>query len=72
MANPSITQREDDAQQRSGRDSLVEEATDPICGMHVDPEDRSTDRTRHQGKIYYFCSSDCREQFEASPDDFLD
>ena len=24
-----------------------------------------------QGKVYYFCSADCREKFEASPASFL-
>jgi YHS domain-containing protein len=39
--------------------------TDPVCGKQV-----STDRAKSNvsdGHVYYFCSRDCREIFEASP-----
>ncbi len=48
--------------------SSAQEATDPVCGMQVNPAE--AEKAEHDGKTYYFCSSDCREQFEASPDDF--
>jgi P-type Cu+ transporter len=45
-------------------------AIDPVCGMEVD--DRSTkDRSTHQGQTYYFCSDDCKEEFEAAPEEFV-
>jgi YHS domain-containing protein len=42
---------------------------DPVCGKTV-----RTDRAKpsvHDGMVYYFCSRDCREMFEAAPDLYL-
>jgi F-type H+-transporting ATPase subunit beta len=39
-------------------------ATDPICGMTVD-EEAAAGRLGHAGTTYYFCSSDCLNQFAA-------
>lgn len=42
------------------------EDTDPVCGKTV-----STDRAKpslHGGTVYYFCSRECREVFEAAPE----
>lgn len=38
---------------------------DPVCGKTV-----HTNRAKpsvHDGTVYYFCSRECREQFEAAP-----
>lgn len=43
---------------------------DPVCGMDVDGSDSNTERVQRHGTTYYFCSSDCRKQFEAAPEDF--
>jgi YHS domain-containing protein len=43
--------------------------TDPVCGTTV-----STDRAKpsvHDGYVYYFCSRECREVFEAAPDVYV-
>jgi Cu+-exporting ATPase len=45
-------------------------AIDPVCGMEVD-ERTTKDRAMHEGSTYYFCSKDCREEFEASPEDYV-
>jgi P-type Cu+ transporter len=45
-------------------------AIDPVCGMEVD-ERTSTDKTTHEGQTYYFCSTDCMEEFKAAPDDYI-
>jgi YHS domain-containing protein len=40
--------------------------TDPVCGKTV-----MTDKAKpsvHDGNVYYFCSRECREVFEAAPD----
>ena len=40
--------------------------TDPVCGKTV-----STDKAKpsvYDGNVYYFCSRECREVFEAAPD----
>jgi hypothetical protein len=35
---------------------------DPVCGMKVDPE--AAVRLDRDGRTHYFCSEDCREEFE--------
>jgi YHS domain-containing protein len=45
------------------------EAVDPVCGMTVTTGDAKT--SVHEGRIYYFCSQDCREKFEAAPPSYL-
>jgi Cu+-exporting ATPase len=45
-------------------------AIDPVCGMEVD-ERTAKEKTIHEGTTYYFCSKDCREEFLASPADYL-
>lgn len=37
-------------------------AIDPICGMSVN-EDSAAGSLEEGGKVYYFCSADCRNQF---------
>ena len=41
-------------------------ATDPVCGMTVEPE-RAAGTAVHEGKTYYFCSAHCRSAFERDP-----
>ena len=38
---------------------------DPVCGrtVHTDKSKPSV----HDGMVYYFCSRECRERFEAAP-----
>ena len=45
-------------------------ATDPVCGMKVDPH-TTRHLARHQGRPYYFCSATCQTKFEADPDRYL-
>jgi P-type Cu+ transporter len=45
-------------------------AIDPVCGMEVD-ERTTKDKATHEGTTYYFCSQDCREEFQASPEDYI-
>lgn len=44
-------------------------AKDPICGMQVDEEQaRSKGLTsEHEGQIFYFCSTDCKQKFDQDP-----
>ncbi|MGE0372945.1 MAG: heavy metal translocating P-type ATPase [Gammaproteobacteria bacterium] len=46
-------------------------ATDPVCGMTVDPA-VSPHRFEHAGHMFHFCSAGCREKFAAAPADYLD
>jgi Cu+-exporting ATPase len=45
-------------------------ATDPVCGMTVDPA-RAAGRVEHGGQTVYFCSAICRSRFEAAPEQFI-
>lgn len=51
-------------------DASTKTATDPVCGMKVDPH-TTKHRHTHQGQPYYFCSADCRTKFEADPAKYL-
>jgi len=46
-------------------------ATDPVCGMKVDPH-TAKHRATYDGRPYYFCSARCREKFEADPARYLE
>ncbi len=39
---------------------------DPVCGKTVRPRDAKP--SVYDGLVYYFCSRECRERFEAAPD----
>ena len=41
-------------------------ATDPVCGMTVEPESAAGTAT-HEGTPYYFCSAHCKSAFERDP-----
>jgi P-type Cu+ transporter len=47
------------------------QATDPVCGMRVDTE-TAVAKTTAEGREFYFCSSDCMTQFQASPEKYRD
>ena len=47
-----------------------EAATDPVCGMSVDPAAAAHSHT-HAGTTYYFCCAGCRSKFEADPQRYL-
>lgn len=40
-------------------------ARDPVCGMQVD--EQTAQKSEHEVQTYYFCSSDCQQQFERNP-----
>jgi YHS domain-containing protein len=42
-------------------------AIDPICGMEVDPQTAEY-KSEYKGKTYYFCSLDCKRQFDQEPE----
>jgi Cu+-exporting ATPase len=46
-------------------------ATDPVCGMHVDPAAPKGGAHEHAGHIYYFCNPRCREKFHTEPERYL-
>lgn len=50
-------------------EEAMEQVTDPVCGMTLDPKD-AVATAEHQGRTYYFCSEDCKETFLEAPDDY--
>lgn len=42
---------------------------DPVCGMTIDTND-AVGKSAYQGSTYYFCSSDCKTEFDESPADY--
>jgi Cu+-exporting ATPase len=45
--------------------------TDPVCGMRIE-EGRTEFHTNFAGQRYSFCSEDCKLEFEADPDEFVE
>jgi YHS domain-containing protein len=45
--------------------------SDPVCGMKVD-DNRNEFHTQFAGKKYFFCSEECRKEFEAEPDAYVE
>lgn len=41
-------------------------AKDPVCGMQIEEAD-AVGSVEHEGTTYYFCSEDCKSEFEADP-----
>jgi len=41
-------------------------AKDPVCGMQVN-EQQAPGRSEYQGQTYYFCSTNCKRQFDQNP-----
>ena len=53
---------------------MTPDATDPVCGMHVNPEvARAAGLTAdYDGTSYYFCGRGCRLEFLDDPKRFFD
>jgi YHS domain-containing protein len=43
---------------------------DLVCGMEVDPKTAPA-KSIYQGKIYYFCSNDCKHDFDRDPQKYI-
>jgi len=54
----------------SGGRSVQGGATDPVCGMTVDPA-KAVHHAEHGGQTFYFCCAGCRARFMAHPEDYL-
>ncbi|GMQ84955.1 MAG: YHS domain-containing protein [Acidimicrobiia bacterium] len=46
-------------------------AKDPVCAMIIEESD-AVGTSEHDGKTYYFCSMDCKEEFDENPEDYAD
>lgn len=40
--------------------------TDPVCGMTID-SDTAVGQSQYEGRTFYFCSAQCKRQFDADP-----
>ncbi len=43
---------------------------DPVCGMQVQ-EDESAGTSNYDGETYYFCSAECKREFDEDPEDYV-
>lgn len=43
---------------------------DPVCGMSV-AEEHAVVCTEYKGKHYCFCSTECKEEFDADPEMYV-
>ena len=49
---------------------MHETMKDPVCGMEVTYETAQA-RSEYDGRTYYFCSLDCKEQFDQNPEQYI-
>lgn len=49
----------------------MNQAKDPVCGMMVDP-DAAPAHTTYESQEVYFCSHECRREFESDPARYVD
>ena len=45
-------------------------SVDPVCGKVID-ETKAAGSAEFAGQYYYFCSRDCKEQFEEQPAHYI-
>ena len=45
-------------------------ATDPVCGMTVDPT-TARRTSEYRGTTFYFCSPGCKKAFDADPASYV-
>jgi len=43
---------------------------DPVCGMELN-EENTDERSEYLGRLYYFCSDQCRNKFDAAPGQYV-
>ena len=49
----------------------MNQVKDPVCGMMVDPETAPA-HTTYESQEVYFCSHECRREFENEPARYVD
>ena len=50
--------------------SSDEQTKDPVCGMSVVKRDNL--KSTFEGNSYYFCSINCKEEFDKNPGNFVE
>jgi YHS domain-containing protein/uncharacterized membrane protein YraQ (UPF0718 family) len=74
IANPDrfTTRRsQQPAMELEERRMTMAQATDPVCGMTVQPESAAAKR-EYKGTTYYFCNPGCAKAFDRSPDAYIE
>jgi Cu+-exporting ATPase len=46
--------------------------TDPVCGMELDDRKKSEFQAQFAGRKYFFCSEECRKEFEDDPGAYME
>ena len=49
----------------------AEVVIDPVCGMNVS-DIKKAPSEEYKGKVYYFCSENCKKTFKKSPASFIE
>jgi YHS domain-containing protein len=44
---------------------------DPVCGMGVE-EKKPELQSQYAGRKYFFCSEECKKEFEADPNGYVE
>lgn len=44
--------------------------TDPVCAMEVD-EREAAGKSEYQGRAFYFCSEECKKEFDKNPERYV-
>jgi class 3 adenylate cyclase/YHS domain-containing protein len=44
---------------------------DPVCRMRVNPDEK-VEMAEFRGKMYFFCSTECKDQFRRDPEHYAD
>src|ERR1700726_4235380 len=70
MRSPAVTAAGPGLHGHQHRETTARTATDPVCGMAVDPA-TARYRTGYRGRDYVFCGARCLERFAAAPERFL-
>jgi Cu+-exporting ATPase len=71
---PEVEAADEQGPSREGEGDEMSEkamATDPVCGMSVDPATAEY-RSFRDGKVYYFCSAGCKTSFDKYPAKYID
>jgi Cu+-exporting ATPase len=70
VAGPVSADSRPHGESGGGQPSPAGNATDPVCGMTVDPA-TARHRAEYCGREYLFCGARCHERFTAEPERFL-
>ncbi|MDO8140756.1 MAG: YHS domain-containing protein [Candidatus Brocadiales bacterium] len=54
-----------------GKDEHAEIVKDPVCGMVISDTTKASSE-EYKGKVYYFCSDNCKKTFKKSPKSYIE